>query len=108
MALNQGIGFLGRVPIDTVLVGLLDSVSKGEVKATGPGLNGHMDGGLEGLDIHGKNGGEEVDSEGEEIFPLLEAYGKTASSKVWRGITNGVVRGIDRRREENLERLKGV
>jgi hypothetical protein len=39
MASANGIGFLGRVPIDTILVGLLDAVSKGELPAaalTGP------------------------------------------------------------------------
>ncbi|KAK4684856.1 ATP-binding protein involved in chromosome partitioning, partial [Tremellales sp. Uapishka_1] len=77
MARSNSIGFLGRVPIDTVLVALLDAVSKGEVEAT-------------------------PDERG---FPLLERYAKTTSAVVWRGITEGIVRAIEDRKRSFMDEL---
>ena len=84
MARDNGIAFLGRVPIDTILVGLLDAVSKGEVEATGLG------------------------EEKKEMvsFPLLDRYWETASSTVWKGIAEGVVRRIDERRADFVEAMQ--
>ncbi len=93
MAKQNRIGFLGRVPIDTVLVGLLDAVSKGEVVATG------LVDGMEQTGIAGKK--EEAVS-----FPLLERYLATTSSKVWTGIAEGVVAAIEKRRSGFSETLQ--
>lgn len=89
MAKRNGLGFLGRVPIDTVLVGLLDAASKGEIPAAG---------------ISGEAGKEEVPAEKEAEapteFPLLDRYLATTSSRVWKDIAIGVVKGIDARRDD--------
>jgi hypothetical protein len=93
MANQNGIHFLGRVPIDTVLVGLLDAVSKGEVP-----------------------GAAVTDEDDEEIgeagsigeFPLLDKYLQTTSSQVWAQITKGVVEGIKKRREGIMARFEGT
>lgn len=89
MAQQNGIHFLGRVPIDTVLVGLLDAVSKGEVP--GAAINEEV---------------AEGSINGQADFPLLERYHQTTSSKVWAGITSGVVEGIQKRREDIKARLE--
>lgn len=83
MARRNDLHFLGRVPIDTVLVGLLDAVSKGEVPATG---------------ITTSSNGS-ISSADPGAFPLLEQYNKTASSRVWKDIADGVVRGVEDRKE---------
>lgn len=96
MAQNNGIGFLGRVPIDTVLVQLLDAVSKGEIPGADTDAN---------TNGNGHTNGESNDSKAEE-FPLLERYNSTTSSKVWKGITEGIIAGIDKRREDTTLRLQ--
>jgi hypothetical protein len=93
MADKNGLAFLGRVPIDTVLVGLLDAVSKGEIP--GAAINGTGEDGRESEQVIATGG-----------FPLLDKYLETTSSKVWKGIAEGVVTAIDRRRAGVLERLK--
>lgn len=90
MATQNGLGFLGRVPIDTVLVGLLDAVSKGEVEATG------LTAGLDGVALNGSV----------QTFPLLDRYLGTTSSKVWRGIAEGVIQEIEKRQAEILTGLQ--
>ena len=134
MAQREGVGFLGRVPIDTVLVGLLDAVSKGEIPKTGllapiQSGNGVEQGSAdsEGVDgghgMKGTNGSNESESTAETIgseaavaaaiqaisvgedFPLLSRYSATASAKVWEGIARGVVDGIEARRRMTRERL---
>lgn len=89
MARQNDLHFLGRVPIDTVLVSLLDAVSKGEVPATGalPSENGATPPVVE----NGGGGGND--------FPLLEQYNKTASSRVWKDIAAGVVQGVEARKD---------
>ncbi len=87
MAEQNYIPFLGRVPIDTVLVGLLDAVSKGEVEATGLSETN-------GTEPNGLINGHSVS------FPLLDRYMETTSSKVWKGIAEGVVKGIEHRKED--------
>lgn len=94
MAESNGIGFLGRVPIDTVLVGLLDAASKGEVEATGLAEQ------LNGTDSVGLENGEA------RSFPLLDRYIETTSSKVWRGIAEGVIEGIGRRKADIASTLE--
>ncbi len=91
MASREGLGWLGRVPIDTVLVGLLDAVSKGEVPTTGT---------LAEVTT------EEVPGGSSTSFPLLDRYLQTTSSKVWKDITDGVVNGIESRKKVLLEGLQ--
>jgi len=101
MAESNGIGFLGRVPIDTVLVGLLDAVSKGEI----PGADSSLE--INGGEPEAQDGvipaKEEAPAQVE--FPLLDRYNKTTSSKVWKSIANGVVSGIEKRRSDISSRL---
>lgn len=99
MARKNGVNFLGRVPIDTVLVGLLDAVSKGDVPATGV-----TDTGSSAEDAVGAAAGTNGHSTGED-FPLLERYTQTTSAKVWADIARGVVEGIESRRRTIQERL---
>lgn len=82
LAKEQGLGFLGRVPIDTQLVKLLDAVSKGEV----PGADVE-----ENKEAEGANGKA-------NDFPLLDKYNETTSAKVWSDIATKVVEDIDTRR----------
>ena len=101
MAESNGIGFLGRVPIDTVLVGLLDAVSKGEIPGADSSLevNGGEPEAQDGVIVSDEDGASRVD------FPLLERYNKTTSSKVWKSIAEGVVAGVDKRRSDISTRL---
>lgn len=94
MAKRNGLGFLGRVPIDTVLVGLLDAVSKGELPAAGISNEVKLTNG------DGKSSEETNGSESAAVFPLLDRYLETTSARVWKDITAGVVKGIESRREE--------
>jgi Mrp family chromosome partitioning ATPase len=71
MAMEQGVGYLGRVPIDTKLVQLLDDV---------------VDGKLEG--------------ESSGAFPLVEKYEETGSCKVWKEITRDILERIRKRGEK--------
>lgn len=85
MATRNHIDFLGRVPIDTVLVDLLDAVSKGEIQ---------------GAAISDEADGEPDKGDGSVSFPLLDRYNGTTSSKVWKGITDKIVEGVERRRTD--------
>ncbi|BEJ14886.1 hypothetical protein CspHIS471_0406530 [Cutaneotrichosporon sp. HIS471] len=81
LAEEQHIEFLGRVPIDTQLVRLLDAVSKGEI----PGADTD-------------EGKVAVNEENKDEFPLLDKYNATTSSKVWKDIAKRVVDEIETRR----------
>lgn len=81
LAHDEGIGFLGRIPIDTQLVKLLDAVSKGEVP---------------GADVEESK--ETEDDGTEDDFPLLDKYLATTSAKVWSEIATRVIADIDTRR----------
>lgn len=96
MAEREGLDFLGRVPIDTQLVALLDAVSKGDVPGAGAEGQGTA------TPAEGANG---TNGAGGEHFPLLDKYTETASSKVWSGIADKVVASIDSRREAISARL---
>lgn len=94
MAQREGIGFLGRVPIDTVLVSLLDAVSKGEVLGEGA------------VEHSSDEAAEGQTNDGTEHFPLLDKYLETASSKVWNDITQKLLDRIEQRKLDihaNLE-----
>ncbi|ODO08934.1 cytosolic Fe-S cluster assembly factor CFD1 [Cryptococcus wingfieldii CBS 7118] len=88
LAHKESVNFLGRVPIDTILVALLDAVSKGEVQGEG---------------AKETNGGDQAASSAG--FPLLEKYLETTSSKVWLGIADKLVASIVERSEKITERL---
>ena len=92
MANRNNINFLGRVPIDTVLVGLLDAVSKGEIQ--GAAISDESDGGI-------------VKAE-DATFPLLDKYNETTSSKVWKDITDKIVHGVEERRTDIASKLSGL
>lgn len=111
MAKRNGLGFLGRVPIDTVLVGLLDAVSKGEIPAAGlsvpPASNGDS-GSVGNGNGNGSTGTHTNGADSPVSFPLLDRYLETTSARVWKEITAGVVRGIESRKEEIQSRLNPV
>ena len=96
MAQREGLTFLGRVPIDTVLIKLLDAVSKGDIPGAEAGANGHA--------VSGENGegpptnGDAVN--GSTSFPLLDRYLETTSSKIWKTITEGVLAEVQQRRDD--------
>jgi hypothetical protein len=98
MAEREGVAFLGRVPIDTQLVKLLDAVSKGEIPGAdvaealaGASIAAEKD------DKDDKN--DKNDKNENDAFPLLEQYSATTSSKVWADIADDVVKRIDDRRD---------
>jgi len=118
MAEKNGIGFLGRVPIDTVLVGLLDAVSKGELPGADPSIEGNAQGTAtdDTVTTNGEaatNGQTATDDGSSGIervairadFPLLDRYNKTTSSKVWKSITDGITSNIEQRRTDISARL---
>lgn len=90
MATRNSIGFLGRVPIDTVLVDLLDAVSKGEIQ--GAAISDDL----------------AQEGNGSTTFPLLDRYNETTSSKVWKEITTKVVSGVERRRTDIASSLSNM
>jgi hypothetical protein len=91
MAERNHVEFLGSVPIDTVLVGLLDAVSKGEIQ--GAAISD---------DAGSKEGQVEVS------FPLLDRYNDTTSSRVWKEITEKIVQGVEKRRTDFASSLAGL
>jgi MinD-like ATPase involved in chromosome partitioning or flagellar assembly len=90
MATRNNIDFLGRVPIDTVLVGLLDAVSKGEIQ--GAAISDEA----------------EVKVDEGSSFPLLDRYMDTTSSKVWKEITDKIVGGVEKRRTDIASSLSSL
>ncbi|WVO16436.1 cytosolic Fe-S cluster assembly factor CFD1 [Cryptococcus depauperatus] len=93
LAQQENVGFLGRVPIDTVLVKLLDAVSKGDVLGQGA--------------VSKRRSPEDEESEDEKgHFPLLDRYLETTSSKVWRDITDKLIQRIEERKEGIKRKLE--
>ncbi|WRT66208.1 cytosolic Fe-S cluster assembly factor CFD1 [Kwoniella shivajii] len=124
MAKNQQINFLGKVPIDTVLVKLLDSVSKGELIGQGA-IDAKIEAeaqadetatvigeGSGPKDNTTREGDKETSITGGQVltpaeeFPLLDRYNETASSQVWKGITDKLVSQIDERRSSIRQKLQ--
>lgn len=129
MAQRENIGWLGRVPIDTKLVRLLDDVVKGAVENVTPAQDGEAvyvathpedaavetdpespprpvqdaSDGLRKLDVSEQNGDPDETSapsdKSKTPFPLLDLYMETTSSKVWKDITDGVLKEIRQRGE---------
>lgn len=87
MALEENIGFLGRVPIDTKLVTLLDEVAKGNLPV-------------------GEEVAENVDQEGKVVFPLLDRYLETKSAQIWKEITEDLVEKVRERGERARRELE--
>lgn len=81
MAIEEKIGFLGRVPIDTKLVELLDEAVKGDMES--------------GEDLKESQG-----------FPLLDRYMATTSSKVWKDMTTTILEKLEDRKRIALEELE--
>ncbi|KAJ9108265.1 hypothetical protein QFC19_002513 [Naganishia cerealis] len=131
MAQKEGVGWLGRVPIDTKLVKLLDDVVKGSVENVTPEQPGDTvyvptrpedttsktsprpsdaSDKLRRLDVSENQSSDarstETDASADSrstqqrSFPLLDLYMETTSSKVWKDITDGVLRRIKERGEE--------
>ncbi|WVR07181.1 cytosolic Fe-S cluster assembly factor CFD1 [Kwoniella sp. DSM 27419] len=107
MAQKEGVGFLGRVPIDTVLVGLLDAVSKGEILGQGA-IDSRQSGkdsvsGSDGLSSDSQASGTQTTA-----FPLLDKYLETTSAKVWKGITDKLVTRLEARKDDIRSKLEGL
>ncbi|KAJ9127237.1 cytosolic Fe-S cluster assembly factor cfd1 [Naganishia onofrii] len=125
MARKENIGWLGRVPIDTKLVKLLDDVVKGAVENVTPAQAGDAvfvptkleetipeilprssdtSEEFRKLDVsepqHAEAKASEDSGTAERAFPLLDLYMETTSSKVWKDITDGVLQKIRERGEE--------
>ncbi|OCF43166.1 cytosolic Fe-S cluster assembly factor CFD1 [Kwoniella heveanensis CBS 569] len=124
LAIREGVGFLGRVPIDTVLVGLLDAVSKGELK--GQGVieaqaqaqvevdQQHQSGSAaeSSIQTNGNGSGDDQNGDGNQsapgpAFPLLDRYLETTSAKVWRTIAEALLKKIESRKVDIRRRLEG-
>lgn len=136
MASEQGLKFLGRVPIDTKLVDLLDAVSKGDIP--GEGVKGDASVGdvddlaqsteepstetktegdstkakpTEGLAqataaVNGHPNGQSNGHAKGDHFPLLDRYNETTSAKVWSAIADLAVAGIEQRRQQIRTKLE--
>ena len=109
MANENHVKFLGRVPIDTALIQLLDATSKGELPgadaksstSTPNGTSSQMNGRTNGI-----NGSHQANGHSQDSFPLLERYLATTSAKVWKGICGGVLAGLASQREDNTLALQ--
>lgn len=109
MAKDNGIHFLGKVPIDTKLVELLDEVSKGSIP-----VGTDVTTGVEQVSLDEETGediitaGDQapahpdssvIASESSTPFPLLDRYMETTSSKIWKAITVDVLARLEERKE---------
>lgn len=131
MARKEEIGWLGRVPIDTKLVKLLDDVVKGAVENVTPAQAGDTvyvptrpeettpetipqatdtSEEFRKLGVSETQSSEakasEKSSTTERSFPLLDLYMETTSSKVWKDITDGVLQNIRERGEKMANAAK--
>lgn len=97
MAKREGIEFLGRVPVEGELVSLLDSTAKavGEGQVGVVGASSSSFSPSSSSPTTTTNGEEDVGKEGTKEFDLLERYGRTLSSQVFKGIGNNVVLLLD-------------
>jgi hypothetical protein len=108
MAKDNGVHFLGKVPIDTKLVELLDEVSKGNIPvgtdvATGVEQVTLDDGTIDDSHTAGNQAPAHPDtsvtgSEASTPFPLLDRYMETTSSKIWKAITADVLARLEERK----------
>lgn len=117
MAKDQGLEFLGSVPIDTKLVDLLDAVSKGEMPGEGAkGEDANESAAESGAQAEAKTGdpaGKDGEPNGQsnghtEQFPLLDRYNETTSARVWKDIAGKAVDDINRRRGEISAKLQAA
>ncbi|WWC70345.1 cytosolic Fe-S cluster assembly factor CFD1 [Kwoniella pini CBS 10737] len=100
---KENLNYLGKVPIDTNLVKLLDSVSKGEIPITSQINSSNQQNQNEvGDGIVNINGLEGEQSQ----FPLLDKYNDTTSSKVWKEITDNLIEKIEERKNQIKQNLE--
>lgn len=96
MSKREGIEFLGRVPVEGELVSLLDStarlVEEGQVGVVGASSSSSSPSSSSPATT---TNGEKGEGEGKQEFDLLERYGRTLSSQVFKGIGNNVVLLLD-------------
>lgn len=117
MAHEQDLEFLGRVPIDTKLVELLDEVSKGDIPVgqdvasrvaqvtlESPIVKGADSEGAAAATIETSTASKTVTI---TTFPLLDRYLETTSSQVWRGVTDKILEGIQERKDLAQAQLEG-
>lgn len=108
MAQEQGVGFLGRVPIDTKLVELLDEVVKGNIP-----VGDDIDLRVDQVSIKGEakqdaqpisdaaaptDHLERLTKTSQVPFPLFERYMETTSSKIWKTITDDILARLEERK----------
>jgi hypothetical protein len=109
MAREEDVDFLGKVPIDTKLVELLDEVTKGNV-SVGEDVSSSVervtlqDQHTEPSNATGDTG---LPSPVKPVFPLLDRYLATTSSKVWRDITTRILFHLDERKRIAQAELDG-
>jgi hypothetical protein len=122
MAREQKIGYLGRVPIDTKLVELLDEVVKGNIPV---GDNVETRVGQVSIGSDPEEQGKEnstpgpVSNVGAESntaatnrsqrpsFPLLDRYMETTSSNIWKTITDQILARLEERKALARAELEG-
>jgi hypothetical protein len=108
MAKENGVHFLGKVPIDTKLVELLDEVSKGNIPVGTDVATGveqvtldeqtrHSDGGAGSQSSIDSNSSTMIPASSNP-FPLLDRYLETTSSKIWKTITTDVLARLEERK----------
>ncbi|WWC89491.1 cytosolic Fe-S cluster assembly factor CFD1 [Kwoniella dendrophila CBS 6074] len=110
MSENNNIDFLGKIPIDTKLVKLLDSVSKGELNVDVANVIIQDQDQQVQITNQGQRNG--TSSEGiqqtKEDFPLLDKYNETESSKIWKKITDDLVEKIESRKSAIRQKLESA
>ena len=107
MAKDNRVHFLGKVPIDTKLVELLDEVSKGNIPV-GTDVATRVEQVTldeETVDDDHTAAGQTLvlgtstkNSESTTPFPLLDRYLETTSSKIWKAITADVLARLKERK----------
>jgi hypothetical protein len=122
MAREEKVGYLGRVPIDTKLVELLDEVVKGNIPV-GDDVETRV--GQVSIGNESENQVKESDKPGipseavsvsdpaldkpsqRSPFPLLDRYMETTSSKIWKTITDDILARLEERKALARAELEG-
>ena len=106
MAREQGLGYLGRVPIDTKLVELLDEVVKGNIpvgddivtRADQVSLKDDVEETQAKPTTSGTQDTATTPVSQSTPFPLLDRYMETTSSKIWKNITADILVRLEDRK----------
>ena len=106
MAREQGLGYLGRVPIDTKLVELLDEVVKGNIpvgddivtRADQVSLKDEVEETQAKPTTSGTQDTATTPVSQSTPFPLLDRYMETTSSKIWKNITADILVRLEDRK----------